>query len=70
MNSTETTLFLIEKGADINQRSDDGKAPFLSACYADDFVLVKIFIELGVDANSKDEKGANGLMRNFACNEF
>lgn len=52
-NLTEESLkFLIASGADINIKNSEDKTPLYSACYNENFNIVKILIENGADKNT------------------
>ena len=55
----EIALKLLEKGAKINQRSNDGTTPILSAAKRGDYSMVSFFYEKGAKIESKNKIGWN-----------
>ena len=55
---------LLEHGADVNAKNDDGNTPLL---FADQLEIVKILIEHGADVNVKNNNGDTPL---FFANQF
>jgi hypothetical protein len=53
---------LIDLGAVVSVKNDDGEGCFIRVCQAGDTELVKLLIEKGVDVNEKDESDVTGLM--------
>ena len=54
---------LIEKGADINTKSDDGHTLLMSAASCGFVDVVEFLVEKGVDIDAKDSKGRTALMK-------
>jgi ankyrin repeat protein len=65
-NYPEIIAALIEAGADVNGRDNDGETPLtLAARYSDNPKVVAALIEAGADVNGRDGDGETPLMR--AC---
>ncbi|MCI5056487.1 MAG: ankyrin repeat domain-containing protein [Flavobacteriales bacterium] len=56
-DQVKVITFLIEKGADINNKDGDGDTPLMTALNWDNFKSFKKLIELGADVNATDEDG-------------
>lgn len=54
--------FLIEKGADVNAKDNDGKTPLMFASAFDNSRVVKLLIGKGADVNAKDNGGWSALI--------
>jgi len=52
---------LIEKGADVNQKDEEGMTPLFSAAIHINHKLVEKIIELGADINAQDNEGNTAL---------
>jgi ankyrin repeat protein len=52
--------FLIEAGADVNLKNDQGETPLFSACFND--MAVALLAQAGADLNTKDKAGQTALM--------
>ena len=48
---------LVEHGADVNAKNNDGCTPLHRACFEGNTDVVKYLVEHGADMNAKDEKG-------------
>jgi ankyrin repeat protein len=59
----EIAKFLINRGANVNSKSNDGFTPLYGACTGSgpDFDLVKQLIAKGADVNAKNNDGASAL---------
>jgi ankyrin repeat protein len=54
---TETAKLLIEKGADVNAKNNNGWTPLYAAAIGDHTETVKLLIDKGADVNVKDSSG-------------
>ena len=54
---------LIDKGADVNQKDEDGNTALMRASYWGYKEVVELLIRNGADVNQKDEDGNTALMR-------
>ena len=54
---------LVEKGADVNAKAEDGATPLIIAVGRGDPKVVKALLDNGADANAKDKNGRTALMR-------
>jgi|GEM_PF-6096948 len=65
--SLEDVKELIEKGVNVNAKSDKGWTPLLMACSisskSEKYEKVKLLVENGADVNVKDEDGKTPLMK-------
>jgi quinoprotein dehydrogenase-associated probable ABC transporter substrate-binding protein len=50
--SSDMVVFLLARGADVNQRDRDGWTPLMTAAYSDDAADVKVLVAHGADANA------------------
>lgn len=57
-----TTNLMIDLGADINHKRDDGKTVLIVAAEGGHDLLAKKMVERGADLNLKDNKGVTALM--------
>jgi quinoprotein dehydrogenase-associated probable ABC transporter substrate-binding protein len=53
--------FLVERGADLNERDNQGYAPLHTAARHRDVETVKLLVELGADLNVKDKDGFTAI---------
>jgi ankyrin repeat protein len=53
----EMVKLFLEKGADVNDKDNDGWTPLHYACESGHFEIVKYLISLDVDVNAKDDEG-------------
>jgi ankyrin repeat protein len=54
-------LILLKHGADINQRSDDGKTPLMWAATRNNCDMMQFLLENGADVHAVDNEGLNVL---------
>ncbi len=54
-------MLLIEKGADINARNNEGRTPLLYATVTNNTELSRLLIEKGADIHAKDNDGYTPL---------
>jgi uncharacterized protein len=52
---------LLEQGANVNARNDDGKTPLICAARAGSRTIVRMLLEGGADVNARDEDGETAL---------
>ncbi|MEM4217275.1 MAG: ankyrin repeat domain-containing protein [Candidatus Methanomethylicaceae archaeon] len=64
-NKPHLAVDLIELGADVNVKNNDGCTPLHYACLGGDLNVVKSLIEHGADMNAVDHKGNTPL--HYAC---
>ena len=60
---TETVLALLTKGADANERGEDGTTPLMYAAVGAHIETMDALIASGADVNARDETGRNVLLR-------
>jgi len=53
----ETTMVLLEAGADVNQTADDGSTALLKACLWSFDYVVEVLIAYGADVGARDADG-------------
>jgi ankyrin repeat protein len=58
---------LLQRGADVNVRDDDGRTPLFSAVLAGSVGLAGLLLESGADVNARDQDGWTAL--HFAAQE-
>jgi ankyrin repeat protein len=59
----EAVLSLIDKGADIDIKSDrTGQTPLMAAATYGHLTILNVLIEMGVDLNAKSKNGSTALM--------
>lgn len=58
----EMAELLIQKGADIDSRGEEGETPLFWAFRANNLELVRFFIEKGCDINARDKNGETVLI--------
>lgn len=54
---TQASRWLIEKGANIHARNDDGRYPIHGACSAESLRTIHLFLNLDADLNVTDNEG-------------
>lgn len=60
-NNSELLDMLLEKGADVNSKNQEGMTALLVACQRENLVLVEHLLKKNADANVKDNSGFNPL---------
>ena len=58
---TEAAKLLIEEGANVNLKNNDGATPLFVAAFFGHTEIVKLFLERGADASAKNKKGETPL---------
>ena len=56
-------LRLLQAGADVNARDEEGATLLMLAAYAGNLAMVKLLIEAGADVNAKDARGWSAISR-------
>jgi ankyrin repeat protein len=64
-SNIEIISLLLERGADINSKSNHDETILHMACYCNNFPIVEFLLEKGADINSKNNKGETSL--HYAC---
>jgi len=57
MNNESVVKYLIDKGADVNQKNKDGDTPLMVYCKLNNEYMVKYLVERGADINLKNNQG-------------
>lgn len=60
--NSETALYLIEQGANINIKTKDNWSPFLYACAYCSDSLIETFIDKGVDIHERSDNNWTTLL--------
>jgi len=62
-NDLDLAKFLLDKGADLEAKCDDGNTPLHLACgdYSDSYEFVKLLIERGANVRAEDRDGFTAL---------
>lgn len=58
----EMIKYLLEKGADINVKNEDGSTALMTASMYGNLEIIKYLIENGADINAKDNDGSTALI--------
>jgi ankyrin repeat protein len=58
---TEIVSLLIELGADIHAKDDDGKTALMSAAESGHTEIVSLLLDLGADIDAKDNRWRNSF---------
>ena len=69
-NKTEVVKILLENGADVNAKSEDGFTPLMMAF--GNIEIMTLLLELGADVNAKTKNGMTSLMigiKNYSVHE-
>jgi len=53
---------LLDKGADVNKKTDIGETALMTASYGGNVEVVKLLLAKGADINVKNSKGETALM--------
>jgi ankyrin repeat protein len=59
----EVVEFLIQKGADIEAKDNDGMTALMKASFMGRKEIVELLIQNGADVNQKNNNGQNAMMR-------
>ena len=65
--------FLIQNGADVNAKGDDGGTALHAAAFLGQYEIAKLLIQNGADVNAKNNEGEtviNGTMADWGTTEF
>ena len=65
--------FLIQNGADVNTKGDDGGTALHAAAFLGQYEIAKLLIQNGADVNAKNNEGEtviNGTMADWGTTEF
>ncbi len=54
---------LLQAGADVNARDEEGATLLMQAAYAGNLEMVRVLIKAGADVNAKDERGWSAISR-------
>jgi hypothetical protein len=60
-DSTEMVKMLVENGADVNARDEDGATPLMFLAAAGELELIKLLLQKGAQINARDNKGVTAL---------
>ena len=60
-NRINMVKLLLDKGADVNKKTEYGKTPLHYACIGDNLDMAKFLIDNGADVNAKDDNGETSL---------
>ena len=59
---TETVKLLLDKGADVNMKTDNGETALIEASENGHIEVVKLLLDKGADVNAKDNYGNTSLI--------
>ena len=69
----EIVAFLVQKGADVNARGDDGGTALHAAAFLGQYEVAKLLVQKGADVNAKKEDGETPIsstMADWGTTEF
>ena len=55
--------FLVENGAELNARTNDGRAALMQAARVGDLEIVRFLVENGAELNAQDKYGESALIK-------
>ena len=64
---TETVKLLLDKGADVNMKTDNGYTALIEASENGHIEIVKLLLDKGADVNAKDNGGNTPLILASMC---
>ena len=66
-NTTELVNFLLDHGADVNMKNNQGVSALMAAASRGDYKTAKFLLQKGADVNSTDDNGNTALLTIVYC---